>query len=145
MMRVIVSVYRASSATFEKVNSYQLPLFSSQGIYKSDYSQLNRKRLILCSISRPGPALRRPGEGGKETHHGEPSGALWGILRRLRGLFMGAAKPRHRVPSLALVENACWWGCSGLWWPPSVSPPCPAPVAPLGRPALPPARTLAQG
>jgi len=80
MMRVIVSVYRASSATFEKVNSYQLPLFSSQGIYKSDYSQLNRKRLILCSISRPGPALRRPGEGGKETHHGEPSGALWGIL-----------------------------------------------------------------
>lgn len=43
MMCVLVNVYRASSATFEKVKSYQLPLFSIQGIYKSDYSQLSRK------------------------------------------------------------------------------------------------------
>ena len=90
MMCVLVNVYRASSATSEKVKSYQLPLFSIQGIYKSDYSQLSRKRLILRSIGGPEPALRHSGERDKgKTHHAEAGGASWGIVGRLRGLFMG--------------------------------------------------------
>jgi hypothetical protein len=82
MMCVLVNVYRASIATFEKVKSYQLPLFSIQGIYKSDYSKLSRKRLILRSIGGPEPALRHSGERDK----GKPitprlaarPGASWG-------------------------------------------------------------------
>jgi hypothetical protein len=91
-MCVLVNVYRDSSATFEKVKSYQLPLFSIQGIYNSDYSQLSRKRLILRSIGGPEPALRHSGERDKgKTHHAEAGGASWGIVGRLRGLFTRSA------------------------------------------------------
>jgi hypothetical protein len=94
----------ASSATFEKIKSYQLPLFSIQGIYKSDYSQLNRKRLILRSIGGPEPALRHSGERDKgKTHHAEAGGASWGIVGRLRGLFTRSAAGWLRMVSKANI------------------------------------------